>query len=164
MSALNRFHETASDALEKISTNLPVDAKLCLIIYTPEKPELEIVLQDKGLDFNEVLSTLRRRGMSIDSDNAYKRDLCDSFVGALAVGAQKQLPPPAGHWGQRFWDIGRGEADAREELAAALKLTHENLRACQGTIHLACGFDPAYVNDAQAAMKVADAALVKFAQ
>jgi hypothetical protein len=47
------------------------------------------------------------------------------------------------------------------ELAEALKLTRENLRACQAVIHLAGGFDPAYVNDAQAAMKIADAALAK---
>lgn len=161
MSALNRFHETASDALEKISASLPAGAKLCLAIYTPEKPELDIVLQDKGLDLNEVVSTLRRRGLSVDGDNAYKRDLLDAVVGALALGAQKSNPPPAGHWGQRFWDIGREERGLHENLVAALKLTRENLRACQATIHLAGYFDPAYVNDAQAAMKVADAVLAK---
>lgn len=161
MSALNRFHETASDALEKISASLPEGAKLCLTIYTPEKPELDIVLQDKGLDLNEVVSTLRRRGLSIDGDNAYKRDLLDSVVGALAFGAQHNNPPPAGHWGQRFWDIGREERGLHEELVAALKLNRENLRACQATIHLAGGFDPAYVDDAQAAMAVADAVLAK---
>lgn len=161
MSALNRFHETASDALEKISAALPAGAKLCLTIYTPEKPELDIVLQDKGLDLNEVVSTLRRRGLSIDGDNAYKRDLLDATVGALALGAQNTSPPPTGHWGQRFWDIGREERSFHEELVATLKLTRENLRACQATIHLAGGFDPAYVNDAQAAMAVADEVLAK---
>ena len=163
MTALNRFHETASAALEKISASLPAGAKICLTIYTPEKPELDILLQDKGLDLNEVLSTLRRRGLSIDGDNAFKRDLLDCAVGAMTFGSQGNNQPPAGHWGQRFWDIGRGEAEAREELIAALKLNRENLRACQATIHLCGGFDPAYVNDAQAAMKVADAALAKFA-
>lgn len=161
MSALNRFHETASDALEKISASLPAGAKICLAIYTPEKPELDIVLQDKGLSLDEVVSTLRRRGLSIDGDNAYKRDLLDAAVGALALGAQNSNPPPPGHWGQRFWDIGRDERGLHEELVAALKLTRENLRACQATIHLAGYFDPAYVNDAQAAMKVADAVLAK---
>ncbi|MBK5343843.1 hypothetical protein JFU48_20935 [Pseudomonas sp. TH49] len=161
MSALNRFHETASDALEKISASLPEGAKLCLTIHTPEKPELDIVLQDKGLDLNEVVSTLRRRGLSIDGDNTYKRDLLDSVVGALAFGAQNNNAPPAGHWGQRFWDIGREERGLHEELVAALKLTRENLRACQATIHLAGGFDPAYVDDAQATMAVADALLAK---
>ncbi|CEL28751.1 hypothetical protein [Pseudomonas fluorescens] len=161
MSALNRFHQTASEALEKISASLPDGAKICLAIYTPEKPEFDIVLQDKGLDLNEVLSTLHRRGLSIDGDNAYKRDLLDAVVGALALGAQNNNPPPASHWGQRFWDIGREERGLHEELVAALKLTRENLRACQATIHLCGGFDPAYVNDAQAAMKVADAVLAK---
>ncbi|UFQ02207.1 hypothetical protein [Pseudomonas fitomaticsae] len=161
MSALNRFHETASDALEKISASLPAGAKLCLAIYTPEKPELDIVLQDKGLDLNEVVSTLRRRGLSIDGDNAYKRDLLDAIVGALAFGAQNTSPPPSDHWGTRFWEIGREERGLHEELVAALKLTRENLRACQAMIHLAGGADPAYVNDAQAAMAVADAVLAK---
>lgn len=53
--------------------------------------------------------------------------------------------------------------DQKIELVAALKLTRENLRACQATIHLCGGFDPAYVTEAQAAMKVADTALAKFA-
>lgn len=161
MSALNRFHETASDALEKISASLPPGAKLCLAIYTPDKPELDIVLQDKGLDLNEVVSTLRRRGLSIDADNAYKRDLLDAVVGALAFGAQNRNPPPSSHWATRFWEIGREERELHEDLVAALKLTRENLRACQATIHLCGGFDPAYVDDAQAAMKVADAVLAK---
>ncbi|VVN75476.1 hypothetical protein [Pseudomonas fluorescens] len=163
MSALNRFHETASAALESISASLPPGAKLCLAIYTPEKPELDIVLKDKDLDLNEVLSTLRRRGLSIDGDNAYKRDLCDSIVGAMVFGAQNRNQPPPDYWLQRFWNIAKGEAAAREDLIAALKLTRENLRACQGTIHLAGGFDPAYVNEALAAMKIADTALAKFA-
>lgn len=127
--------------------------------YEPYK-SLDKPTQD---DFNAVFDDLRRKGASIDGDNAYKRDLLDCVVGALATGAQNSNPPPAGHWGQRFWDLGRGEAEAREELIAALKLNRENLRACQATIHLCGGFDPAYVNDAQAAMKVADAALAKFA-
>ena len=126
--------------------------------YAPYK-SLDKPTQD---DFNAVLDDLRRKGASIDGDNAYKRDLLDCVVGTLVTGAQNSNPPPAGHWGQRFWDIGRGEAEAREELIAALKLNRENLRACQATIHLCGGFDPAYVNDAQAAMKVADEALAKF--
>ncbi|MNY18524.1 hypothetical protein D3C86_1519080 [compost metagenome] len=112
-------------------------------------------------DFDATLNNLRRMGASIDGDNAYKRDLLDSAVGAMAFGVQNRNPPPADHWGQRFWDIGREERALCEEVVAALKLTRKNLRACQATIHLCGGFDPAYVNDAQAAMKVADAALAK---
>ena len=158
---LQRFHQVANDALVKVSEHCLPGAKIALVIYTPGKPEEDIVLKDQGLDDNEVVSSLRRRGLSIDGDNAYKRDLCDAIVGALAMGAQNTNPPPADHWGQRFWDIGREERQLHEELVAALKLTRENLRACQATIHLCGGFDPAYVNDAQAAMKVADDVLAK---
>ncbi|MBL1311223.1 MULTISPECIES: hypothetical protein [unclassified Pseudomonas] len=161
MSAVQRFHEAANDALVKLSGYCLPGAKLALIIVTPGEPERDIILQDQGLDRNEVVSALRRRGLSIDGDNAYKRDLCDAIVGALAMGTQNTNPPPADHWGQRFWDIGREERQLHEELVAALKLTRENLRACQATIHLCGGFDPAYVNNAQAAMKVADDVLAK---
>lgn len=162
MSAVQRFHEAANDALVKLSEHCLPGAKLALVIVTPGEPERDIILEDQGLDKNEVVSALRRRGLSIDGDNAYKRDLLDCVVGAMAFGLQGNNKPPAGHWGQHFWDIGRGEGEAREELIAALKLNRENLRACQATIHLCGGFDPAYVNDAQAAMKVADAALAKY--
>ncbi|WP_339500159.1 hypothetical protein [Pseudomonas silesiensis] len=158
---LQRFHQVANDALVKISDQLWPGAKIALVIYTPGKPEEEIVLKDQGLNDDEMVSVLRRRGLSIDGDNAYKRDLLDSAVGAMAFGVQNRNPPPADHWGQRFWDIGREERALCEELVEALKLTRENLRACQATIHLCGGFDPAYVNDAQAAMKIADAALAK---
>lgn len=158
---LQRFHQVANDALVKISAHCLPGAKIALVIYTPGKPEEDIILKDQGLDDNEVVSSLRRRGLSIDGDNAYKRDLCDAIVGTLTFGAQDRCPPPEGHWAQMFWDMGRGSASNTEELVAALKLTRENLRACQATIHLCGGFDPAYVNDAQAAMKVADAALAK---
>lgn len=161
---LDCSHRAANDALVEISETLWPGAKIALVICTPGKPEEEVVLKDQELVDDEVVSTLRRRGLSIDGDNAYKRDLCDAIVGALAMGAQNTNPPPADHWGQRFWDIGREERELHEELVAALKITRENLRACQATIHLCGGFDPAYVNDAQAAMKAADAVLAKAAQ
>lgn len=161
MSAVQRFHKAANDALVKLSGYCLPGAKLALVIVTPGEPERDIVLEDQGLDKNEVVSALRRRGLSIDGDNAYKRDLCDAIVRVLAFGAQNTNPPPADQWGQRFWDIGREERELHEELVAALKITRENLRACQATIHLCGGFDPAYVNNAQAAMKVADAVLAK---
>lgn len=161
---LQRFHEIANDALVRIGEHCLPGAKLALVIYTPGKPEEDIVLKDNGLNDDEVVSTLRRRGLSIDGDNAYKRDLLDAAVGAMGFGFQGTNPSPPGHWGQRFYDLGRAEAELREELIAALKLNRENLRACQATIHLCGGFDPAYVNNAQAAMKVADAVLSKTPQ
>lgn len=121
MSASERFHEVANDSLVHISEHLWPGAKLALVVYEPGKPDLDIVLKDQGIDLNEVLSTLRRAGLSIDGDNAYKRDLCDCIVGAMAFGAQNRNQPPDGHWGQRFWDIGREERMGQEELLRAAK-------------------------------------------
>jgi hypothetical protein len=121
MSAVQRFHEAANDALVKLSEHCLPGAKLSLVIYTPGEPERDIVIEDQGLDKNEVVNALRRRGLGIDGDNAYKRDLLDSAVGAMAFGVQNRNPPPAGHWGHRFWDIGREERALAEELVEALK-------------------------------------------
>ncbi len=127
MSALNRFHEAANDALETIAASLPPEAEICLAIYTPGKPELDIVLKAPSTSLDEVVSTLRRRGLSIDGDNAYKRHLCDSIVGTLAFGAQDRCPPPEGHWAQTFWDMGRDSAANTEELISNLELVTECL-------------------------------------
>ncbi|MGP0015454.1 hypothetical protein [Pseudomonas sp.] len=72
-------------------------------------------------DLDDHITALRAKGLSIDGDNAYKRDLCDSIVGALALGAQNSNPPPPDHWGRRFWDIGREERAAQEDLLSAAK-------------------------------------------
>ena len=80
-----------------------------------------IRLTSPEANLNNALDALRRQGLSIDGDNAYKRDLCDTIVGALALGAQNNNPPPAGHWGQLFWDIGREERALTEELVEVLK-------------------------------------------
>ncbi|WP_042956471.1 hypothetical protein [Pseudomonas brassicacearum] len=155
------LREVAIDAISDIAQHLPLDCQMFLVVCRPGKADFDLVLPSPEANLNNALDALRRQGLSIDGDNAYKRDLLDCVVGALAMGAQNTNPPPDGHWGQRFWDIGREERALTEELVAALKLTRENLRACQGTIHLAGGFDPAYVDDAQAAMAVADAVLAK---
>ncbi|VVO63915.1 hypothetical protein PS870_00930 [Pseudomonas fluorescens] len=78
-------------------------------------------------DFDATLNNLRRMGASIDGDNAYKRDLCDSIVGSLAFGAQDRCPPPEGHWAQRFWDMGRESSANTEELVSALELVTDCL-------------------------------------
>lgn len=158
----NAFREAAIEAISDMAQHLPLDCELLVVACRPGKKDFDLVLPSPESNLNNALDALRRNGLSIDGDNAYKRDLLDCAVGAMAFGSQGNNRPPAGHWGQRFWDIGRGEAEAREELIAALKLNRENLRACQATIHLCGGFDPAYVKDAQAAMKVADEALAKF--
>ena len=127
MSATERFHEVANDALVRISEHLWPGAKLALVVYEPGKPKLDIVLKDQGINLDEVLSTLRRAGLSIDVDNAYKRDLCDSIVGSMAFGAQDRCPPPEGHWARRFWDLGRETSANTEELVSALELVTDCL-------------------------------------
>lgn len=127
MSATQRFHQAANDALVKISEHCPPGAKLALVIYAPGEPEKDIVLEDQGLDKNEVVSALRRRGLSIDGENSYKRDLCDSIVGTLAFGAQDRCPPPEGHWAKMFWDMGRESSANTEELISALELVTDCL-------------------------------------
>lgn len=89
--------------------------------YAPYK-DLAKPTQD---DFDAVLDDLRSKGASIDGDNAYKRDVCDTIVGALALGAQNTNPPPADHWAQQFWQIGREERAGCEALVAALTLAVE---------------------------------------
>lgn len=155
------FRAAAIDAISDMAQYLPSDCELLVVACRPGRKDFDLVLPSPESNLNNALDALRRNGLSIGGDNAYKRDLLDAVVGALALGAQNSNPPPTGHWGQRFWDIGREERGLHEELVAALKLNRENLRACQATIHLAGGFDPAYVDDAQAAMAVADAVLAK---
>jgi len=126
MPALQRFHQAANDALVKLSEHCLPGAKLALVIYTPDEPERDIVLEDQGLDRNEVVS-----GLGIDGDNAYKRDLCDSIAGAFAFGAQNNNLPPVDHWGQRFWDIGREERSTTEELLKAFKKLTKIAEECE---------------------------------
>ncbi|KPM66858.1 hypothetical protein HB13667_07970 [Pseudomonas putida] len=122
MSAINRFHEAANDALVTVSDLLPPEAKLTLVIYTPGKPEQDIVFKGPGVDADEVLNTLRRRGgLSLDGQNLYKRLICDAAFGALAYGKQDSNTPPAGHWLQEFWDLGRGEGLHQAKLIEALQ-------------------------------------------
>ena len=146
------------DAQTEVNVLREENAKLQAEVEALSKNVVEFTRED----FDATLNNLRRMGASIDGANTYKRDLCDAITGAMAFGYQNANEPPEGHWAKRFWYIGRAEGAAREGLTAALKLNRENLRACQATIHLCGGFDPAYVNDAQAAMRVADDVLAKY--
>ncbi|MGE6387326.1 hypothetical protein ACQKEN_16880 [Pseudomonas sp. NPDC078416] len=154
----NAAQVIVDDAQSEVNVLREENAKLQAEVTALSKNVVEFTRED----FDATLNYLRRMGASIDGKNAYKLDLCDSITGAMAFGYQNANPPPEGHWAKQFWDIGRAEGEARKDLTAALKLNRENLRACQATIHYAGGFDPAYVNDAQAAMKVADAVLAKY--
>jgi len=65
-----------------------------------------------------MLDAMRRSGLSIDGDNAYKRDLIDTIIGTLMLGKQGNSPPPAGHWAEQFWEMARAEGEMQERLAA----------------------------------------------
>ena len=158
----HHLREAAIAAISDIAQHLPLDCQLFVVACRPGMADFDLVLPSPEENLNNALDALRRHGLSIDGENAYKRDLCDVIEGAMAFGYQGNSQPPEGHWAKRFWDFGRAEGVMREELTAALKLNRENLHACQATIHLCGGFDPAYVNDAQDAMKVADAVLAKY--
>lgn len=86
--------------------------------------------------------------------NAYKRDLCDSIVGALAFGAQNRNPPPSGHWARQFWEIGREERALTEEMLAALKAARD----------LWGDYLPPGNSNAMKAMRLVDAAIAKATQ
>ena len=81
-----------------------------------ELERIRAMEEDRPTD--AMLDDMRRHGLSIDGDNAYKRDLIDCIVGALAFGKQGVNPPPAGHWAQQFWEMGRAEGEIQEQLAA----------------------------------------------
>ncbi|MHC8386825.1 hypothetical protein ACYZTM_01895 [Pseudomonas sp. MDT2-39-1] len=115
-----QLREAAIDAISDIAQHLPLDCEMFLIACRPGKTEFDLVLPSPEANLNNALDALRRQGLSIDGDNAYKRDLLDSAVGAMAFGVQNRNPPPSGHWGQRFWDIGREERAQCEELVAVL--------------------------------------------
>lgn len=68
-------------------------------------------------DGDAIINRLRLSGLTIDGDNAYKRDLLDCVVGALAFGFQGRPAPDESHWLHRFWEIGSAEREARAALA-----------------------------------------------
>ncbi|MGY2285225.1 hypothetical protein [Pseudomonas gingeri] len=116
----NAFREAAIEAISDMAQHLPLDCELLVVACRPGKKDFDLVMPSPESNLNNALDALRRNGLSIDGDNAYKRDLLDCVVGALATGAQNSNPPPAGHWGQRFFDIGREERASSEQLLNAL--------------------------------------------
>lgn len=155
------LREVAMDCISDMTQHLPEGCELFVIACRPGKDDFDLVLPSPEANLNNALDALRRQGLSIDGANIYKQAVCDLAVGAMAMGKQNNNPPPAGHWGQQFWDIGRAEGALQEELVHALRLVRKELDACQRVIHYAGGFTPAYVDDAQAAIKAADAVLEK---
>lgn len=86
-------------------------------------------------DGDAQLDAMRRSGLSIDGDNAYKRDLIDCIVGALMLGKQGVNPPPAGHWLEQFWKMARAEGEIQEGLAKALPAAEQPGAAGMPLLH-----------------------------
>ncbi len=127
----NAFRDAAIEAISDMAQHLPLDCELLVVACRPGKKEFDLVLPSPESNLNNALDALRRNGLSIDGDNAYKRDLLDAVVGALALGAQNTSPPPDGHWGQRFWDIGREERANSEALLKALEALTQIAGECE---------------------------------
>ena len=127
----NAFRDAAIEAISDMAQCLPLDCELLVVACRPGKKDFDLVLPSPESNLNNAVDVLRRRGLSIDGDNAYMRDLCDAIVGALAMGAQNTNPPPSGHWGQSFWDIGREERASSEQLLKALSALAQVAGECE---------------------------------
>ncbi|MDR6162381.1 MULTISPECIES: hypothetical protein [Pseudomonas] len=123
----NAFRDAAIEAITDMAQHLPLDCELLMVACRPGKKDFDLVLPSPKSNLNNALDALRRNGLSIDGDNAYKRDLLDGVVGALALGAQNSNPPPSDHWATRFWEIGREERELHEELVATLRESRQVL-------------------------------------
>ena len=124
------------DAQSEVNVLREENAKLQAEVTALSKNVVEFTRED----FDATLNNLRRMGASIDGANTYKRDLCDAITGAMAFGYQNSNVPPEGNWAKRFWDIGRAEGAARDELRGDLAEAAETLRRYE-TLHRAKGTD-----------------------
>ena len=82
----NAFREAAIEAISDMAQHLPLDCELLVVTCRPSNKKFDLVLPSPESDLNNALDALRRNSLSIDGDNAYKRDLCDAIFGALALG------------------------------------------------------------------------------
>lgn len=89
---------------------------------------------ERDEDGDTIINRLRLSGLSIDGDNAYKRDLLDCVVGALAFGFQGRPAPDESHWLLRFWEIGNAEREARAALAQPSPKSEPRLVECGGCV------------------------------
>ena len=115
------LRDVAMDCISDMAQHLPEGCELFVIACRPGEDDFDLVLPSPEANLNNALDALRRQGMSIDGSNIYKQVVCDLAVGAMAMGKQNNNPPPKGHWGQQFWDIGRAEGEQRDDLVAALE-------------------------------------------
>lgn len=115
------LREAAIEGISGMVQHLPADCQLFVVACRPGKADFDLVLPSPEADLNNALDALRRQGLSIDGTNIYKQAVCDLVVGAMVMGKQNTNPPPAGHWGQQFWDIGRAEGELQEEMKTLLR-------------------------------------------
>ncbi|WP_286912140.1 MULTISPECIES: hypothetical protein [unclassified Pseudomonas] len=115
------LRDAAIEGISGMAQHLPEGCELFVIACRPGKDDFDLVLPSPEADLNNALDALRRQGLSIDGANNYKQAVCDLAIGAMAIGKQNSNPPPAGHWGQQFWDFGRAEGQQRDDLVAALE-------------------------------------------
>lgn len=127
----NAFRDAAIEAISDMAQHLPLGCELLVVACRPSKKDFDLVLPSPESNLNNALDALRRNVLSIDGDNVYKRDLLDRVVGALALGAQNTNPPPADHWAQQFWQIGRKERASREQLLKALTALTQVAGECE---------------------------------
>lgn len=108
------------DTLQELYNAVLAGDEEGLAVHAEPVQAARMILEQPGaaiaLSVDDQVTALRRNGLSIDGDNAYKRDLMDTITGAMAFGFQNANPPPEGHWGKRFWDIGRAEGAERDRL------------------------------------------------
>jgi len=115
------LREVAMDCISDMAQHLPDGCELFVIACRPGSDDFDLVLPSPEANLNNALDALRRQGLSIDGANIYKQAVCDLAFGAMAMGKQNSNPPPAGHWGAQFWEIGRAEGQQRDDLVAALE-------------------------------------------
>mgnify|MGYP006895664072 FL=1 len=126
------LREVAMDCVSEMAQHLPDGCQLFVIACRPGSVDFDLVLPSPEANLNNALDALRRQGLSIDGSNIYKDAVCDLVVGALAMGKQNNNHPPEGHWGQRFWDIGRAEGEQQEHLLSELEIARNQRDALLG--------------------------------
>ncbi|RDL17028.1 hypothetical protein D884_03221 [Pseudomonas sp. URMO17WK12:I10] len=115
------LREVAMDCISDMAQHLPGGCELFVIACRPGKGDFDLVLPSPEANLDNAVDALRRQGLSIDGNNIYKQAICEFAVGAMTLGKHGSNPPPSGHWGQQFWDIGRAEGQQRDDLVVALQ-------------------------------------------
>ncbi|HHX6245175.1 hypothetical protein [Pseudomonas aeruginosa] len=106
-------------------------------------------------DGDTIIDRLRLGGLTIDGDNAYKRDLLDCVVGALAFGFQGRPAPEETHWLHRFWEIGNAEREARAALAQPSPVSEALIYACKNLAQITSSDGSGHADIAMAVLRMA---------